>query len=97
MSDNVVRLNIVVSGPLPPFACVRGTSELAVGPWPDERSPAAIVVARVHQVVSVDAWETLFSLCLNDGREWPAYRAAVEAVRRWGGRVLVEDPSTAEA
>lgn len=95
--SGIVRLDLPVRGRLLPFTCVRGSFELGVGPWPDDVSPQAIVVARVSRPVTVDAWEELFSAFLNDGEEWPAYRAAVEAVRRWGGRVLVADPRTSEA
>jgi hypothetical protein len=53
-----------------------------------------LVVATVACVPSVDDWATLLVQHLQDGQEFPVYRAATAAVARWGGRVEIQDPGT---
>lgn len=71
------------------YVAVSGCA-LVVG---DLREGFQVHAATVSREPSVDDWEALFAACLKDGREYPVYRAAIEAVRRWGGRVEIPDPS----
>lgn len=74
------------------FAAIQDGRFLAVGPVPGPAAVNAMVVARVEHFPTVDDWEAVLSAHLNDGREWGIWRAATEAVRLWGGAVLVAHP-----
>ena len=53
----------------------------------------AMLVATVARPPGINDWHALFSECLEDGKEYPIYRAAKAAIDRWGGRLQVVNPA----
>ena len=49
-------------------------------------------VAELADAPDIDTWAGILRAAVNDGEEYPAWRAGQEAIARWGGRMLVPDP-----